>query len=80
MAFDNLVPQPTNPNPVIADYAKQVLTLSRTASEQVSYFADIDYGEEARQQLDIYHAKDQQPVNAPVLIFIHGGRWRSGCH
>ena len=78
MAFDNLVPQPVNPNPVIADYAKQVLTLSRIASEQVSYFADIDYGEEARQQLDIYSAKDNQPVNAPVLIFIHGGRWRSG--
>ena len=35
---------------------------------------DIPYGDTARQCLDFLHP---EKPNAPVLIFIHGGYWRS---
>jgi acetyl esterase/lipase len=38
---------------------------------------DAAYGAHARQRLDIY-APRQQAGPAPVLVFFHGGSWRSG--
>ena len=38
--------------------------------------ADIQYGEQAWQKLDVYPA--QEVDNAPVVIFVHGGSWRHG--
>jgi acetyl esterase len=39
-------------------------------------FADIAYGPHARNQLDLWRAKSEQP--APVLIFFHGGSFKAG--
>lgn len=38
---------------------------------------DVSYGQLSRQKLDIYRAEDPR-LNAPVLIFVHGGSWDSG--
>lgn len=78
MAFDNLIPQPVNPNPIISEYAEQALALSMQAAQRLDYIADIRYGQQAHQQLDIYRSKENQNQSAPVLIFLHGGRWRAG--
>lgn len=37
---------------------------------------DLRYGPEARQLLDLY--TPARPVNAPVVVFIHGGSWTGG--
>lgn len=37
--------------------------------------ADVRYGDGAREELDIYHARGNR--QAPVLFFIHGGYWRA---
>lgn len=37
---------------------------------------DVAYGESAGQKLDIFSAASGS-VNAPVMVFIHGGYWRS---
>src|SRR5476651_2242361 len=41
--------------------------------------ADIAYGPESQQKLDIYDSS-AQPVDTsrPVIIFFYGGRWSSG--
>lgn len=38
---------------------------------------DVSYGQIERQKLDIYRAEDPR-LNAPVLVFVHGGSWDSG--
>ena len=35
---------------------------------------DLRYGEQPRQRFDLFRSRD---VNAPTLIFIHGGYWQS---
>lgn len=37
----------------------------------------VSYGDLDRQTLDIYHAEKPR-LNAPVLVFVHGGSWDSG--
>ena len=39
-------------------------------------FADVPYGEHAKQKLDFYQAKSDKPT--PVVFFIHGGGWLNG--
>ncbi len=38
---------------------------------------DVPYGEDARQQLDIY-GPDKIAAPLPLLLFVHGGSWREG--
>ena len=38
--------------------------------------ADVPYGTHARQKLDFYQAKSEQPT--PLLFFVHGGGWMTG--
>ncbi len=38
---------------------------------------NLSYGELKRQKLDIYYS-EQQRVNSPVIVFVHGGSWGSG--
>lgn len=78
MAFDNLEPQPPARTPVVAAYMERAFALSRAAVEHVDARFDIVYGPEPRHQLDIYLPKSAPLKNAPVLMFIHGGRWRAG--
>ena len=37
---------------------------------------NVSYGKSDSETLDVFHAGDQQS-NAPVLVFLHGGYWRS---
>jgi acetyl esterase/lipase len=38
--------------------------------------ADVPYGGEARQRLDVYRPRTAR--GAPVVVFLYGGRWQSG--
>jgi acetyl esterase/lipase len=38
---------------------------------------DLQYGEDRRQRLDVYHRRDL-PAGAPVLLYLHGGGYHSG--
>lgn len=38
--------------------------------------ADLAYGEDARQTLDVYHSRGAR--NAPVILFWYGGSWQHG--
>lgn len=42
---------------------------------RVERSADIPYGREPRQQLDVYRDRGSGG-HAPVVVFIHGGRWK----
>jgi acetyl esterase/lipase len=48
-----------------------------TPSEGATRIADIPYGEDARQRLDLYVPATIGP-RAPVLVFFYGGSWRDG--
>jgi arylformamidase len=78
MAFDNLEPQPPARTAIVADYIERAVALGRAAVERVDARFDIAYGPEPRHQLDIYLPKGRTLNDAPVLLFIHGGRWRAG--
>lgn len=78
MAFDNLDPQGPARNAEVAAYAERALALSRAALDRVDASFDIAYGPEPRQQLDIYRPKGRALSALPVLLFLHGGRWRAG--
>ena len=78
MAFDNLEPQDPPRTPEVAAYAERALALSRGVLDMVDARFDIAYGPEPRQQLDIYLPKGRALKAAPVLLFLHGGRWRAG--
>ena len=47
-----------------------------TPQSGYSKTADIRYGDDARQQLDLYRPKNA--IEGPLLIFIYGGAWREG--
>jgi len=57
--------------------APVTLLNSITPSGSFAKAKDVSYGPLARQSLDIYKA-DTPRVNAPVLVFIHGGSWSEG--
>ncbi|MDP1858492.1 MAG: alpha/beta hydrolase [Gemmatimonadaceae bacterium] len=55
----------------------------RHAAEKILTFGNswitapnLPYGDLPRQRLDVYRPRNSR--NAPVVIFIHGGRWREG--
>ena len=52
--------------------------MSREARERQVCLLDVAYGHGPRETLDIFPAKrrDDEPL-APVLVYIHGGYWRS---
>ena len=61
--------------PAFAAYAKRWQAESAKAAEDLPCQLDIAYGESAAERLDIFPALDGGP--APVLVFYHGGYWRS---
>jgi arylformamidase len=61
--------------PEFPQLAKQRSAASRKARETLKSFLDVPYGDTPRQTLDIF--PPDRP-NGPVLLFIHGGYWRSG--
>ncbi|MDO9278708.1 MAG: alpha/beta hydrolase [Polaromonas sp.] len=53
---------------------------SRLARQQLDCDIDLPYGESSGEKLDVFHAvgnPHSTRSGAPVLVFIHGGYWRS---
>jgi arylformamidase len=67
-----------NPRESVPEYpqlAKKRSEQSRRVRESAKSWLGVPYGSSPREKLDIYPA--DQP-GGPVLIYIHGGYWRSG--
>tara|TARA_B100000945_G_scaffold159844_1_gene128377 strand:- start:180 stop:1031 length:852 start_codon:yes stop_codon:yes gene_type:complete len=61
-------------HPNFEEYFTEWRDLSKKAREKLVCEIDIDYGTGLSMQLDLFPA---QGKNNPLLIFIHGGYWRS---
>jgi arylformamidase len=61
--------------PEFPQLAKQRSAASRKARETLKSFLNVPYGDTPRQSLDIFPS---DRAGGPVLVFIHGGYWRSG--
>ncbi len=59
-----------------AVYKKAEAMTAETRSA-LPHFLDIPYGANIKQRLDLY-LPAKKPVNAPVLLFLHGGGFREG--
>jgi len=59
------------------DYFSRWAEQSGQARRSQSCTLDIAYGDSAAQALDVFPAVHAAPGGAPVLVFIHGGYWRS---
>jgi arylformamidase len=67
-----------NPRVSVPEYpelAKVRSSQSRKVRETAKSWLNVPYGSSPREMLDIYAA---DPPGGPVLVFIHGGYWRSG--
>jgi arylformamidase len=64
--------------PEHAQYFERWARDSKTARDRQACLLDLAYGHGPGETLDVFRAKrrDDQPL-APVLVFIHGGYWRS---
>jgi len=60
--------------PNFADHFSSWVEGSQAARTQLACQLDLAYGEGPNETLDIFPAKKP---NAPVIVFIHGGYWRS---
>ena len=60
--------------PNFADHFANWIEGSKAARANLSCQLDIDYGNGPNENLDIFPASKP---NAPVVVFIHGGYWRS---
>lgn len=62
---------------LMASLAGSLLCLSITpAANARTALRDLTYGPQARNQLDLF--LPEQPEGAPVVVYIHGGRWLRG--
>jgi len=67
-----------NPQNAVADHAswsEKRNAASAANRKKLKGFLDVPYGASERQKLDIFPA---EKTGAPVLIYFHGGYWRSG--
>jgi len=67
-----------NPRESVPEYpaiSKRKAEQARSVREMAKSWLNVPYGDSPRETLDIY-AADQ--AGGPVLIYIHGGYWRSG--
>ena len=60
--------------PDFADHLKRWTEQSKTARKLLGGLTDISYGAGPNETLDIFPAN---AANAPVMVFLHGGYWRS---
>jgi arylformamidase len=66
--------------PDYAGYFARWTDHSRLARQHLDCHIDLPYGERAGEKLDVYpaaHGEAFKRGGAPVLVFIHGGYWRS---
>ncbi len=74
-----------DPQKSVPDHARwteERNSASRQARKKLKSFLNVAYGDSPRERMDIFPA--ERP-NAPVLLYFHGGYWRSGgkeqnCH
>ena len=67
-----------NPRESVAEHAeisKRKTDLARKVRESAKSWLNVSYGNSPRETLDIYAA---DKAGGPVLVYIHGGYWRSG--
>ena len=60
--------------PNFADHLQRWAQQSKTARNLLGGLTDISYGAGPNETLDIFPAN---AVNAPVMVFLHGGYWRA---
>ena len=60
--------------PDFADHLQRWTEQSKTARKLLGGLTDISYGAGPNETLDIFPAN---AANAPVMVFLHGGYWRS---
>jgi len=60
--------------PGFATHLQQWISDSAMARDQLTCLTDLSYGAGPNETLDIFPAAD---AKAPVLVFLHGGYWRS---
>ncbi len=48
------------------------------STRDVQIERDLPYGDNPRQRLDVYRPRIAAAEPAPVVVFIHGGRWQAG--
>ena len=60
--------------PDFSDHLKRWTEQSKTARKLLGGLTDISYGAGPNETLDIFPAN---AANAPVMVFLHGGYWRS---
>jgi arylformamidase len=61
--------------PMIAQFNKRFASISETTRKRIGAPKRFAYGPTAIEGLDLYPARTP---NAPIFVFIHGGRWRYG--
>jgi arylformamidase len=67
-----------NPQNAVADHAswsEKRNAASAANRKKLKGFLDVSYGASPREKLDIFPA---EKTGAPVLVYFHGGYWRSG--
>ena len=67
-----------NPRESVPEYpelAKKRAAASKTVRDTAKSWLNVPYGNSPREMLDIYAA---DKPGGPVLVYIHGGYWRSG--
>ena len=67
-----------NPRVSVPEYpelAKVRAAQARQVRESATSWLNVPYGNSPREKLDIYAA---DKAGGPVLVYIHGGYWRSG--
>jgi arylformamidase len=66
-----------NNRALVPDHARhfgQWADASEDARAAYRHYMDVAYGDSAMEKLDVFSSKQS---GAPVLVFIHGGYWRS---
>ena len=79
MSFDALPDLPKMILPQGKAYTEKVLTDGRKAVESVRCAIDVKYGDDYFQMNDYFMPDDESLTGLPVMCFLHGGAWRTGC-
>ena len=79
MSFADLPPLPPMIYAEANDYAAAATALSKRALNVCRSVLDIPYGPDYWQRLDVFMPVVEAQAAFPVLAFIHGGAWMSGC-
>jgi len=61
--------------PMIAQFNKRFASISETTRKRLGAPKRFAYGPTAIEGLDVYPART---TNAPIFVYVHGGRWRYG--